>query len=165
VCEAAESVAPVRCQVKWPNDVWVDGRKVAGVLIEARPEEGWAVVGVGLNVAVPDEGFPAELRGSARSLLPTEGEGKTPAGGAASVDDARLALNRALGRWVQASAEEVLGAFRARDALSGRRVSWAEGEGVAIGIDDAGHLEVAKEGGPRVSLGAGEVHLAVAKDA
>ena len=46
VCEAAEAVAPVRCQVKWPNDVWIEERKVAGVLVEARPDEGWAVIGV-----------------------------------------------------------------------------------------------------------------------
>jgi BirA family biotin operon repressor/biotin-[acetyl-CoA-carboxylase] ligase len=161
ICEVAEAVAPVRCQVKWPNDVWVDERKVAGVLIEARPEDGWAVIGVGLNVAVPDRAFPAELRGSAGSLIPTEGEGGVPAGGSRSVDDARRALNLALDRWIEASSEEVLGAYRARDALSGRRVSWAEGEGIAEGIDEAGHLVVAAAGGERVSLGAGEVHLAV----
>src|SRR5919108_3609865 len=74
VCEAAEAVAPVRCQLKWPNDVWVDERKVAGVLVEARPEEGWAVIGVGLNVAIPRETFPPELRDTATSLLPTEAE-------------------------------------------------------------------------------------------
>ncbi|HET8592350.1 MAG TPA: biotin--[acetyl-CoA-carboxylase] ligase, partial [Solirubrobacterales bacterium] len=72
VCEAAEAVAPVRCRVKWPNDVWIEERKVAGVLVEARPDEGWAVIGVGLNVAVPQEDFPAELRRRATSLLPTE---------------------------------------------------------------------------------------------
>ena len=50
VCEACEAVAPVACRIKWPNDVWIDGRKVAGILIEARPQEGWAVIGIGLNV-------------------------------------------------------------------------------------------------------------------
>ena len=40
VCEAAEALAPVECQVKWPNDVWLDERKLAGVLIEARPPDG-----------------------------------------------------------------------------------------------------------------------------
>ena len=47
--------------MKWPNDVQVDGRKVAGVLVEGRPHEGWAVVGIGVNVSaappdVPDAG-------------------------------------------------------------------------------------------------------------
>ena len=38
--------------IKWPNDVLLDGRKVAGILAEARPQDGWAVLGIGLNVAV-----------------------------------------------------------------------------------------------------------------
>ena len=54
VCEAAEELAQhgdeatstdFRCGVKWPNDVLVDGRKLAGILVEARPQDGWAVVG------------------------------------------------------------------------------------------------------------------------
>jgi BirA family biotin operon repressor/biotin-[acetyl-CoA-carboxylase] ligase len=161
VCEAAESVAPVRCQVKWPNDVWVEERKVAGVLVEARPEEGWAVIGVGVNVAIARDDFPPELRETADSLLPTEAEGGVPAGGAPGVRRALAALNESLGRWVAASDDEVLAAFRTRDALSGRPISWQGGEGVAQEIDERGHLIVEKPDGERVALGAGEVHLAL----
>jgi BirA family transcriptional regulator, biotin operon repressor / biotin---[acetyl-CoA-carboxylase] ligase len=161
VCEAAEAAAPVRCQVKWPNDVWIDERKVAGVLIEARPDQGWAVIGVGLNVAVPAEEFPAELREQSISLAPTEAESGLPAGGAPTVSDALRELNLALGRWVEARGEEVLGPYRARDALVGRRVSWEGGTGVAAGVDSLGHLIVDVGGGSPVLLGAGEVHLAV----
>jgi BirA family transcriptional regulator, biotin operon repressor / biotin---[acetyl-CoA-carboxylase] ligase len=163
VCEAAESVAPVRCQVKWPNDVWIDERKVAGVLVEARPEEGWAVIGVGLNIAIPDDEFPAELRDTATSLLPMEAESGLPPGGAPGVRRALEPLNEALGRWVAASDDEVLSAFRARDALCGRRISWEGGEGMAEEIDERGHLVVERADGERVALGAGEVHLAVGR--
>jgi BirA family transcriptional regulator, biotin operon repressor / biotin---[acetyl-CoA-carboxylase] ligase len=159
VCEAAEAVAPVRCQLKWPNDVWIDERKVAGILVEARPDDGWAVIGVGLNVAIPAEGFPAELRENATSLLPTEAEGGLPPGGAPGVRAALAALNDSLGRWLEASDDQVLQAFRARDALSGRQISWEGGAGVAKEVDERGHLVVETEGGDRVSLGAGEVHL------
>ena len=62
VCEACEEVARGACAIKWPNDVWVDGRKVAGILIEARPQEGWAVIGIGLNVDTTIEELGAELR-------------------------------------------------------------------------------------------------------
>jgi BirA family biotin operon repressor/biotin-[acetyl-CoA-carboxylase] ligase len=151
VCEACEEVAPVRCAVKWPNDVWVEGRKLAGVLIEGRPEEDWAVIGAGVNVAVPPEAFPPELRETATSL----GGGEPP-----SVADALEALNGALGRWVRASEDEVLAGFRARDALRGRAIAWDGGSGTAAGIDDAGHLLVDTEAGTR-ALGAGEVHLSV----
>ena len=161
VCEAAEAVAPVRCQVKWPNDVWIDERKVAGVLVEARPDESWAVVGVGLNVAITEEEFPPELRETAISLLPTEAEGGLPPGGAPGVRRALTALNETLGRWLEAGDDEVLSAYRARDALCGRRISWEGGQGVAEEIDERGHLVVEKDDGERVALGAGEVHLAI----
>jgi BirA family biotin operon repressor/biotin-[acetyl-CoA-carboxylase] ligase len=161
VCEAAEAVAPVRCQVKWPNDVWVDERKVSGVLVEARPDEGWAVIGVGLNVAITQDDFPVELRETATSLLPTEAEGGLPPGGAPGVGHALSALNETLGRWIVAPEDEVLDAYRTRDALCGRRISWEGGEGIADEIDERGHLVVEKDGGERVALGAGEVHLAI----
>lgn len=156
VCEAAEAIAPVRCQVKWPNDVWVDGRKLAGVLVEARPEDGWAVIGIGLNVIAPGD-FPAELRDTATSLVPTEDSPR----GAPTVAQALEALNQRLGQWVSMPPEELLGAYRARDALSGRRISWDGGEGVAETIDQQGHLLVETSGGESIALGAGEVHLSV----
>jgi BirA family biotin operon repressor/biotin-[acetyl-CoA-carboxylase] ligase len=161
VCEAAEAVAPVRCQVKWPNDVWIEERKVAGVLVEARPDQGWAVIGVGLNVAVPEEEFPEELRETATSLLPTEARNGLPAGGAPSVRAALAGLNEKLALWVEASGEEILDAYRTRDVLSGRRISWEGGSGVAKKVDERGHLVVETPTGDRVALGAGEVHLAI----
>jgi BirA family biotin operon repressor/biotin-[acetyl-CoA-carboxylase] ligase len=161
VCEAAEGVAPVRCQVKWPNDVWIDERKVAGVLVEARPDEGWAVIGVGLNVAIREEDFPAELRETATSLLPTEADGGVPPGGAPGVRRTLAALNESLGRWVEASGDEVLSAYRPRDVLAGRRISWDAESGVAKEVDERGHLVVETDDGNRLALGAGEVHLAV----
>ena len=161
VCEAAEAVAPVRCQVKWPNDVWIDERKVAGVLAEARPDEGWAVIGVGLNVAIRGQDFPPDLGEIATSLLPTEAEGGLPPGGAPGVRRALTALNESLGRWTEARGDEILDAYRPRDALCGRRISWDGGSGVAEEVDERGHLVVAQDDGDRVALGAGEVHLAI----
>ena len=151
VAEACEAIAPVHCALKWPNDIWVEGRKLAGILIEGRPEGDWAVIGVGLNVAVPAGAFPPELRETATSL----GSGEPP-----SVVDALAALNLALERWVEASDGEVLEGFRARDALAGRRIGWDGGEGTATGVDDAGHLLV-DTGSETIALGAGEVHLTV----
>ena len=154
VAEAVESLAPLECGVKWPNDVWIDESKVAGILIEARPPA-WAVIGVGLNLTIERDEFPNGLRHPATSV----GHGVTP-------DDALVAVNEALGGWVEARADSVLGAFRVRDALRGRRVSWegAGGDGpsagVAQGIDESGNLVVAVDGGTRRSLGSGEVRLA-----
>jgi BirA family transcriptional regulator, biotin operon repressor / biotin---[acetyl-CoA-carboxylase] ligase len=146
VCEA---LAPIEAKIKWPNDVWVERRKVAGILIEGRPQEGWAVVGIGLNVRTRE--FPAELRETATSLA--------LAGVDTSVGDALGALLFALERWLGAPAAEVLGAWRARDALHGERVRWAAGAGTAAGISDSGGLVVETDAGARVELDAGEVHL------
>ena len=150
VAEAAEAVAKVKCEVKWPNDVWIDGRKVAGVLIEARPEDGWAVIGVGINVATEQSEFPSALQATATSLGPD-----------VTVEETIEALNERLAHWVAAEESEVLEAFRERDALRGRGISWDDGEGTAEGVDEQGNLVVATDSG-EVSLGAGEVHLKVA---
>jgi BirA family biotin operon repressor/biotin-[acetyl-CoA-carboxylase] ligase len=160
VCEAAEALAPVECQIKWPNDVWLDERKLAGILIEARPPE-WAVIGVGLNLAVADDEFPDDLRWPATSL----GHGVGP-------DEALAALREALGRWTQAGPDEIAEAFGKRDALRGREVSWegaggssGSGRGRAAGIDSRGNLVVETAEGERVSLGSGEVSLRVNRSA
>jgi BirA family biotin operon repressor/biotin-[acetyl-CoA-carboxylase] ligase len=152
VCEAVESVAPLECRIKWPNDIWLEERKLAGVLIEARPPD-WAVIGVGVNLAVADDQFPPDLRWPATSV----GHDVTAA-------QAREALSAALGEWVVASEERVLDAFRARDALLDREIGWSGdgsdgGEGTARGVDARGNLVVELADGERVSLGAGEVSL------
>jgi BirA family biotin operon repressor/biotin-[acetyl-CoA-carboxylase] ligase len=61
--------AGVVARLKWPNDVVVGGRKVAGVLAEARSGPGgFVILGVGINVAMPAEQIPPELRNEATSL-------------------------------------------------------------------------------------------------
>jgi BirA family transcriptional regulator, biotin operon repressor / biotin---[acetyl-CoA-carboxylase] ligase len=157
VCAAAEELEPaVRCQIKWPNDVWIEGRKVAGVLIEARPQDGWAVIGVGLNLAIERDEFPPELRETAVSLF---------ASAAPAVRHAELrstatrVLSKQLSRWTEAGEDEVLSAWRERDALKGREIGWDDDSGVADGIDERGNLLVRVAGGEIAALGAGEVHL------
>src|SRR5262245_60357280 len=77
VCETAEELAPgLECKVKWPNDIWIDGRKLAGVLIEAKPQDGWAVIGVGLNLSIAPDEFPPELRETAASLFASSKGGR-----------------------------------------------------------------------------------------
>jgi BirA family biotin operon repressor/biotin-[acetyl-CoA-carboxylase] ligase len=139
---------PVDASIKWPNDIWIDGLKVAGILLEGRPQEGWAVIGIGLNVRT--RSFPDELAEIATSL--------SLAGVDTTVAEARDALLAALDRWIEAPAGETLAAWRARDALRGSAVGWGAGTGTAAGITDSGALLVETDAGP-VELGAGEVHL------
>jgi BirA family transcriptional regulator, biotin operon repressor / biotin---[acetyl-CoA-carboxylase] ligase len=146
---AVADVAGDGALVKWPNDVLVDGRKIAGILVEGRPQERWAVLGIGLNVAVRPEDLPEELRARAGTL------GRDPS----ELDAVLGELLDALARWTTASDAEVLNAVRARDALRDRPVRWAAGEGVGAGIDPEGRLLVRTADGATVALDAGEVHL------
>ena len=149
---AAVAVADVcgpQARIKWPNDVLLDGRKAAGILVEGRPFEGWAVLGIGLNVAVRREDLPEELRDTATGL------GREPRDVEPTLAELLAALERRLGE----DGEATLAAWRERDALLGREIRWNGGSGVAAGVDASGQLVVELAGGGKTSLGAGEVHL------
>lgn len=146
---AVAELAGPQAALKWPNDVLVGGRKVAGILVEGRPQQGWAALGIGVNVAVRESDFPPELRQRAGSLgLDRE-----------AVEPSLRQLLASLERWLAAVDAEVLDAVRARDALAGQRLSWAGGSGRGAGVDAHGRLLVACEDGAHVALDAGEVHL------
>lgn len=145
---AVAEVAGAAAVVKWPNDVLLQGRKVAGILVEARLQEGWAVLGIGLNVAVRLDELPAELRDSAGTLGLEPGD----------VEPTLERLLETLDHWTAAQPQQVLEAFRSRDGLAGHHVRWAEGEGQAAGVDGDGRLLVSTASG-EVALEAGEVHL------
>ncbi|MBO0768220.1 MAG: biotin--[acetyl-CoA-carboxylase] ligase [Solirubrobacterales bacterium] len=134
--------------IKWPNDVWLEGKKVAGILVEGRPQERWAVLGIGLNVAISQDQFPPELRTSATSLGRDKSE----------LEAVLTKLLDALSVWTSANRADVLAAVRQRNALRRRSVSWADGQGVVADIDDEGRLLVETQR-CIAALDAGEVHL------
>jgi BirA family transcriptional regulator, biotin operon repressor / biotin---[acetyl-CoA-carboxylase] ligase len=175
VCDVAGEEA----RIKWPNDIVLPQvelpagapalGKLAGILAEGRPQAGWAVLGIGLNVAVKLEDLPAELRSSAATL------GCPPA----AVEPTLRRLLAALEQRLAESATATLDAWRSRDVLYGREISWGApspsvppgrrppgdrgcvtiGRGRAAGIDGRGRLVVALADGGRTTLEAGEVHL------
>jgi BirA family transcriptional regulator, biotin operon repressor / biotin---[acetyl-CoA-carboxylase] ligase len=150
ICEAvmADVGRDGSLRIKWPNDVLVDGRKVAGILVEGRPVERWAVLGIGLNVAVDVATLPSELqdRAGTLGLRPSDREGVLSR------------LLRSLERWLATPDSEVLDAVRGLDALRGQQVTWADGEGIGAGIAPDGRLLV-RGADQLVALDAGEVHL------
>jgi BirA family biotin operon repressor/biotin-[acetyl-CoA-carboxylase] ligase len=189
---AVREIAGPRAQIKWPNDVVVANRpelpasmrargsagrpdadapelaKLAGILTEARPQEGWAVLGIGLNVAVRLEDLPDDLRLTAATL-----------GLSAEMIEPTLArLLGVLECRLGDPPSVTLEAWRAHDALRGREIVWGSGvptgstspaavrsgRGRAQGIDDAGRLLVALAGGGQTSLDAGEVRLVPGED-
>jgi len=172
VCEALDGAPGAeqrpRAQIKWPNDIVLARgerlAKLAGILIEARvgrADESWAVLGVGLNVAVELDELPAELLQSAATLGLDRSE----------VEPLLARLLRSLQTRIAQEPAETLAAWAQRDALRGRRIAWGppgaadapdapiDSAGVAQGIDGDGRLVVALDGGGQTALGSGEVHL------
>ena len=151
VCDVAGEGAAI----KWPNDiVLVRARalaKLGGILAEGRPQAGWTVLGVGLNVAVRLDELPVELGASAATL------GHSPD----AIEPTLQRLLAALERRLAEPASATLEAWRLRDALYGREIAWSTGRGRAEGIDGAGRLIVALSGGGHTTLDAGEVHLQI----
>jgi BirA family biotin operon repressor/biotin-[acetyl-CoA-carboxylase] ligase len=182
-------VAGEHALIKWPNDVVIDTSsagastslaKLAGILIEGRPQEGWMVLGIGLNVAVHLDELPAELQAVHLDELPAELQAGSPerVASRAGMPAATLGLSSAdveplLARLIGAlehrlgePPEVTLRAWRARDALYGREITWGThtaaeqpGRGRAEGIDGTGRLIVTLADGGRTTIGAGEVHL------
>jgi BirA family biotin operon repressor/biotin-[acetyl-CoA-carboxylase] ligase len=146
---AVADLAGPAAAVKWPNDVLLEGRKVAGVLVEGRPQEGWAVLGIGVNVALDLAALPEELRGTAGTL------GRDPRELPAALAELLAALEARLAEPPAAA----LAALRERDALLGRPVRWEGGSGTGAGIADDGALRVSAADGTVHVLATGEVHL------
>jgi BirA family transcriptional regulator, biotin operon repressor / biotin---[acetyl-CoA-carboxylase] ligase len=138
---ALREALPVEAAIKWPNDIWLQGDKVAGILIEGRPQEGWAVLGIGVNV---------------RDAPPLEHV--TSLAGSVGTEELLRRLLIALDAWLSRPLPEVLAAWRSHDALLGETVRWQNGSGKGAGIDESGALLVDTDSG-RVALQAGEVHL------
>ncbi len=142
--------------VKWPNDVVLrraNGSlaKLAGILIEGRPADGWAVLGIGLNVALDPATLPAEVRETAATL-------EMPPG---AIEPKLGELLRALQRRLSQPPAEILAAWRSRDALLGAEIVWRDGAGKAEGVSDDGRLIVRSRDGRLAEVDSGEVRLSL----
>jgi len=146
-------------QLKWPNDLLKDGDKLAGILVETQPAAGatWAIVGIGLNLAMPDE-LEAQI-GRAVAAVPWLARMDRDTLMAAVLDGLAQALRE--------FADKGFGAFSARwnllHAYQGQPVTIVDRgevlhEGLAAGVDDAGRLLLDTEQG-RVKIVAGDVSL------
>ena len=146
LADAIEDLTGQGAGLKWPNDVTLDGRKVAGVLCEAGAEG--IVVGVGVNVGQQEADFPADLRSQATSLALAAGV--PPARSAlAGLLLARLAPLFGAGHRRLDPGE--LSRYAARDALAGHPVSVDNvPAGTAAGLTATGALVVDAAGGRRL---------------
>jgi len=148
--EALDSYAtPARVMVKWPNDLQIDGRKLAGVLCEASwiaDGPGFVVAGIGINVLHTSSDFPPELCDTATSLRIATGAGPPRERVAAAV---AAAVFRTAGAPPTELDPRLLASLKERDALLGRRVEVQAAQpirGIAEGITASGALLVRSDG-------------------
>lgn len=161
-CEAVQPWAPA-ARLKWPNDVVVGGRKLAGMLAELETEGAAArlvILGIGLNVNSGPEDFPPGLRDTAIALREAAGGPVDRVAVAAALLD-RLETRYAA--YADGGFAALRRAWEALSCLGGRRVRVAEGgqtvEGVVIGLADDGALRVRDAGGTAREVRAGDVTL------
>ena len=163
VVEAIEAIAGVAARLKWPNDVWVEGRKVAGILTETASADEkvcHVVIGIGINVNHGPGDLPEELFPAATSLLLATGR-RLPRGELAA------AVYDGLDRWYQVfregQIESILAAGRERSATLGQAVDVLADEGrwrgLAVNLDADGALLVREEGGEIRRVLAGDVSI------
>jgi BirA family biotin operon repressor/biotin-[acetyl-CoA-carboxylase] ligase len=159
VCEGIEAVLPqLQPQVKWPNDIFLSGRKSAGLLLESTfPAQAppFSVLGLGLNVNLTGRDLPPELRPITTSLAIETGESFV------AREPVAAAIIRALNRLLTQPAGEFparLNDLRRRSLLLGRRVragvASQELTGTAEDLGPAGELVLIHDDGTRTHLNA-----------
>ena len=157
VCRAVEAVTPLRPVIKWPNDVLVGERKLAGVLIEGESSGAdliYALAGIGLNVNDPID--DPEIAGIATSLIRELGK-------ETSRETVLAALLNELEDAYSAPPDDVYNGWRSRIATLGQsvRLTFRDDvyEGLAEDVDSEGSLVLRLTDGTRRTFEAGEVTL------
>lgn len=161
MCEAIEAVSEERAEIKWINDIFIRGKKVCGILTEASfgLENGlieYAVLGVGVNVYEPQNGFPEELREIAGAVF------------AGARDDMKNRLtaeflNRFMAYYAELDTVAYAKKYRDRSLAVGKRVTVISGDrrqsALALGVDDECRLLVRYDDGREACLSSGEISI------
>lgn len=167
-CEAVEELCGIRLDIKWPNDLLCNGKKVGGVIVEAvlqacKPQ--FAVVGLGLNANTPLDALPLDLRDYATSLAVEQGR-------PVAVDRLlREVLQHIDALYRPLDATEILRRWRRHATFLGERVGVSIGSGhrqpgegpvtgIAEGVDSCGRLLLRMDDGSLRIFDAGDVHIA-----
>ena len=162
VCEAIESISKKVPQIKWVNDIFIDGKKACGILTEAVTdfESGgldWVVLGIGINVYTRTEEFPTELQAIATSIYPDK-----KLLGVRNKLSAEI-INRILGLEVLPSETEIFEKYKKRLMFLGKEITVIQNQteyrATAIDVDSIGHLIVKNEKGEIITLYSGEIRI------
>ncbi len=161
MCEAIEEVSEEMPRIKWVNDIFINGKKICGILTEASVglETGlldYAILGVGLNVYPPQEGFPAELKNIAGTVFEAPRKDMKNRLVAAF-------LNHFMDYYSTAPKSAYVEQYRRYSLVLGQSVTVVRDSGnreaVVCGIDDECHLLVRYSDGEQDCLSCGEIQI------
>lgn len=164
VSRAIEKVYSLETKIKWVNDIYVEGKKVCGILAEGqidpqKPTEPAVILGIGINICAPKEGFPSEIADRAGALTKQFEPNLKQV--------SRLIgemLNNLYEYYLQLDKKAFLNDYRERSMLTGRTVQYQKNgrtfTAEVVGIDDEARL-VVLESGCETALFAGEVQLSI----
>lgn len=172
VAKAIEEITGLTVEIKWVNDIYVSGRKVAGILCEAvnnydsRTME-WAIIGVGINLAATE--WPEELKTIAISLEEATGGWLVPEEMYRELD---ASVPEYLEQFVAETDDVFMDYYRQHSNVLGREISFFVNSseagaadmvcyGLATDIDDSGALIVELPDGTKTVLNSGEITLRV----
>ena len=153
VCRALEGLEITGARIKWVNDIYLNGRKLCGILCEkAASENGDTAVIVGIGVNCAPSAFPPELRDIACSLnMPI------------SRNELAAKIITELDKMLSMDTAAIIDQYRARSLMSGRcvrfNINGNKLEATAVGIADNGNLLVTLDNGEGLSLSSGEVSV------
>lgn len=173
VCRAIERRSSVKCGVKWVNDIYADGKKLCGILVEGALTPGttqldYAVLGIGVNIEAPKNGFPDDIKGVAGAIY---GYGDAP-----KDTDIKSALaTEIIKEFSTVYAESLCGSgdrnesfineYRSRSVLNGKSIEISRGNetenGTAIEVNPDCSLAVVTDTGEKMNLTYGEVRIKI----
>ncbi len=161
MARAIERIAPVSAQIKWVNDIFVENKKVCGILCESKFDTNavseYVVVGAGVNVCAPEGGFPKEIEGIAGALFDRcNAQKKCDELASAFIEELFL-------EYAALENRGFLEEYRRRNLAVGRRIAILSGgnarEAAAIGIDDECRLIVRYDDGTSEAIATGEISI------
>jgi len=168
LCKVVEAEYSLSPQIKWPNDLLLDGRKFGGILTETEPVAGLdssystlVIVGVGLNLSKPEGGFPSDIKERATALsLHTSREISSEI----LLETCVAAVEKELQRLEKGEFPEILQEWMQRDACKDKVLTWVtpqgkEVTGVSLGPDPDGSLRIKDQAGDIHTVLSGDVTL------
>lgn len=159
VCRVVEKYTHQSAAIKWVNDIFLNGKKVCGILTEAATPSDtsnvdYAIVGIGLNVSTPSCKFPGKLHQTAGSINVSDVSRNQIS---ADIYESLFQLCKTM------DTDEMIGEYRSRSLVIGKTVCFSsagkEISALAVDINRQGNLVVKLENGQLMTLKSGEISL------